>query len=51
MLRAMLCALALSACATPHNSSSSKSRVYQERTEDAVKRMQDEFNTLTRDAS
>ena len=51
MIRTLLSVLAQSACATPHNSSSSMARVYQERTEDAVKRMQDEFNTLTRDAS
>jgi hypothetical protein len=50
MIRALFCALALSACATPNTSPSSKSRVYQERTEDAVKRMQDEFNQTFPDA-
>lgn len=47
MIRALLVALALSACASPHHDQArSRERVQTERDEDAVKRMQDEFNAL-----
>lgn len=47
MIRALFIALALSACASPrHEQTHSRDRVQTERDEDAVKRMQDEFNAL-----
>jgi len=55
MIRILIVALALAGCASnaaPHKSiAKHDSRVAQERGEEAVRRMQDEFNQATGDAN